>query len=191
MVNRQFQKSHWGTVKDWWMGLGNPWKTLFLENLEMEYDDPMANIHRVFSLEELDLSRSEIRDLSPLKYFGNLRYLDLSMTDIDDLTPLEDLVNLQELHFTGSKNLDVSQLSRIPNLEVLDLSYPETPPVNFDELYKLDQLKAFYGNGCSLNSIAEFVALDQLEVLCLYFNIIPAKELRAFKELYPDCKVMC
>ena len=47
---------------------------------------------------KLDLYRSEISDLSPLKELTNLTWLDLGSNQITDVSPLKGLTNLESLY---------------------------------------------------------------------------------------------
>jgi Leucine-rich repeat (LRR) protein len=62
-------------------------------------------------LRVLDLSGTQVRDLSPLSSLRNLRTLKLSRTDISDLVPLAGLQNLEFLSLDSTPASDLNSLA--------------------------------------------------------------------------------
>jgi len=70
----------------------------------------------------LNLSKTKIRDLSPLSGLTDLEYLDLSLTDVSNLEPLSGLTNLKTLDLGGCWRVrDISPLAKFEKLESLKL----------------------------------------------------------------------
>ena len=72
-------------------------------------------------LEELDLSGTNITDITPLKDLAKLKILLLYGTNIADITPLKDLVKLERLNLSATKITDLTPLKDLANLERLYL----------------------------------------------------------------------
>jgi internalin A len=66
----------------------------------------------------LDLSGTQVSDLSPLARLENLKLLNLSGTPVSDLSPLARLENLKLLYLDGTQVADLSPLARLPKLRI-------------------------------------------------------------------------
>lgn len=146
-----------------------------------------AGLHDVT---ELDASCLPIRSVENFRYFEKLRYLDLSLTDVCDLSALAALPQLEELHLTFHQGFDIASLKEIETLKRLDISYPRHRPYNLGEISYLDNLEELYANGCGVNTMAHFVPLEKLQVLTVSFNSIPEAEVQAFRALMPGCALL-
>jgi internalin A len=75
-------------------------------------------------LEELDLKKTSIADISELSKLRNLIALDLSSNiTLVDISPLANLKKLEVLNLNGDSGIDsISSLSKLSNLRVLILS---------------------------------------------------------------------
>lgn len=141
-------------------------------------------------IKELDCSRTEIEDLSPLRMLPYLEILDLSNTRIKDFTSIMYLANLKELNACFCYPFDLDILITLPHLKVLDISYPKLPFQKFDALSDLEQLQEGYFNACNIDTVAHFMTMSNIDILSLPFNPIPRDELDAFRDLTPDCKLI-
>ena len=110
---------------------------------------------------ELDLNRSGISDLKPIKElsssqllylrgtqisdietimgFKSLQGLDLSNTQVRNLEPIKGLRNLQFLYLRGTQVSDLEPIKGLSNLELLDLS--DTKVGNLEHIEELSSLK--------------------------------------------------
>ncbi len=117
--------------------------------------------------EDLDLSYSSIRDLSPLKGQTALRTLNLSQTKVADLSPVADLSGLEHISLAGTPVTDLAPLSMLTSLQSLDLG--GTPTKDFSPLSRLVSLQVLSlarTNGYSHFSLGDlagkFLNIDQL-----------------------------
>lgn len=67
----------------------------------------------------LDISNSEIKDLTGMEHFTSLYYFTATNNEISDLTPLKNLTGLQTLVLRDNKISDFSPLSNIQNLKTV------------------------------------------------------------------------
>jgi Leucine Rich repeats (2 copies) len=72
-------------------------------------------------IDELDLSGTPLRDLSPLQVLTALRSLDLGGTQVTDLSPLKSMTGLQSLDLGGTQVTNLSPLKSITALQRLVL----------------------------------------------------------------------
>ena len=64
----------------------------------------------------LDLSDTQVRDLTPLSQLRSLRELKLTNSKVVDLSPLQSLPHLSRLHLAGMAIEDAELLSDFPQL---------------------------------------------------------------------------
>lgn len=84
----------------------------------------------------LELSKSEITDLAPLKGLTNLQSLYVSATQVSDLAPLKGLTNLQRLEITSTQVSDLAPLKGLTNLRVLCLRHTQVSKEQIAALQK-------------------------------------------------------
>ena len=94
------------------------------------------------TLISIDLSYTNVRDLSPIKGLKNLSALNLSHTQVSDLTPLGALKNLSFLNLCGTQVSDVSPLRKLQ--KVTELHLGDTQVRDFTPLKDLKKLRNLY-----------------------------------------------
>jgi internalin A len=136
--------------------------------------------------------KNNIKDISFIKDFANIRTLFLSANRITDISPLEHLSGcLSNLSFDENKKLvDITPLKGMKNLERLNLSYTSihdlSPLVGLKNLKKLDlscckvQINNLY---LLMNSI-------NLEELKIHSSKIPPEQFEKLQKTFPKCKII-
>ncbi len=81
-------------------------------------------------LTSLDLSGSDVSDLTFLQSATNLEELDLSDTQVSDISALSSLTSLEELDLSNTQVEDISPLSELTNLKKLDLSNTQVSDIS-------------------------------------------------------------
>ncbi len=76
---------------------------------------------------KLDLSGTDISDLTPIGGLKNLKTLFVYNTKIPDLTPISGLTNLTWLSVDNTKISDLTPISGLKNLTTLSVSYTKIP----------------------------------------------------------------
>jgi Leucine-rich repeat (LRR) protein len=89
-------------------------------------------------LQSLNLSRTKVTDLEPLKGLTALQF-NLSLTKFTDLGPLKELGALQSLYLSGTNLTDIEPLKGLTALELLDLS--GTNVTDLGPVYDLPHLR--------------------------------------------------
>lgn len=176
-------------LQAWWLSLSPAWQEVLIEALELEHDFGLSDLEYIFTIRELHCVG--LHDLSPLYYLPHLENLYLSHCKVSDYSPLRALLNLKELHLTYCNDPDVGLLVGLTHLEVLDISYPLGELHHQEDLIHLRQLKEIYLNACKMESLAPLLALDRLELACMYFNPIGPFEVKSFQAIRTDCQLMC
>ncbi|MEM6344458.1 MAG: leucine-rich repeat domain-containing protein [Bacteroidota bacterium] len=175
-------------LQAWWHTLSSAWQKVIIQALDLEQGFGLNDLEYIFTIEELHCVG--LADLSPLYYLPQLQCLHLSHCQVADYSPLRALPNLRELHLTYGNNPDVGLLVGLQKLEVLDISYPSGELLHQEDLIHLKQLKEVYLNACRMETLRPLLALDQLEIACMYFNPIRAHEVQNFQNIRRDCRLM-
>ena len=136
-------------------------------------DDPITGFEMAF-LSELDVTNSNISDLTGLELATNLTSLDLSNNNILDVSALAGLTRLTELNLDRNSISDLSALSgalsNLTNLGELHLSYNSISDIApLSGLTNLRRLRLSYN---SISDIAPLSGLTNLTSLWLSNNSI-------------------
>jgi Leucine-rich repeat (LRR) protein len=134
---------------------------LDLSSTQISDITPLSNL---VNLTNLDLSFTQVSDITPLLNLSNLTTLDLKSTQISDITPLSNLVNLTNLDLSSTQVSDITPLSNLVNLKTLDLSFTQvsnvTPLLNLVNLTILVLKSTQVSDVTSLSSLFNLTALD-------------------------------
>ncbi len=197
-------------LENWWEGLASLWKNIFLDNAGMDTNPDRKALHKIsylktltidsadihglhplnelYFLSELNIHRTYITDIDPLRNNKALKRLSITETPISGLMPLAELRELVELDISNTGISDIDVLSNLDNLQVLKLSgIPIKKIKPLSNLYRLHTLDISSTNVRSLRSIEE---LYQLELLICYNTRLKERRVESFKSQHPDCKVV-
>lgn len=119
-----------------------------------------ASLSRLRNLRELDLSHTEISDISILSEMTALTYINLDFSKVEDLSPLTYLVNLTHLIISNTQVSTIEPILKLDKIEFLSLS--NTKIKNIDSISELSNLKNLSVNGTSIESISEIRSLKNL-----------------------------
>ena len=115
-------------------------------------------------LEVLDLTGSDINDVTPLAALTSLRSLNLTRTSVIDLNPLASLPELHSLSLSRTLVSDVRPLASLSKLEKLDLSRTQVsdvrPLASLIRLQKLDLSNTLVNDVGPLASLRRLKKLD-------------------------------
>lgn len=75
------------------------------------------------NLQDLDLHRTIVSDISTLKHLKELRKLDLYQMTVSDVSPLKNLTKLRYLDLERTPVEDISPISSLKKLWYLNLNY--------------------------------------------------------------------
>jgi len=120
-------------------------------------------LRALVKLKKLYLHDSQISNLEPLTSLTSLRELRLSRTRVSSLRPVAVLTNLQKLWVDGTKVTNLEPLRNLIGLELLDLGY--TPVTNIEPLRGLTNLKMLWlpaTQACELENLRNLVNLQEL-----------------------------
>jgi Leucine Rich repeats (2 copies) len=138
--------------------------TAFL-NLSRTQVSDLSSLSSLTQLQYLNLSRTQISDLSSLSSLTQLQYLNLSGTQISDLSSLSSLTQLQYLNLSRTQVSDLSLLSSLTQLQYLNLS--ETQISDLSPLSSLTQIWGLHLESIKSKDFTPLVKLTQNILLIL------------------------
>lgn len=118
------------------------------KNLYLEGDNALDQILGLDCVNNLDFASTNIKDISSVKQFSNLKKLSLFLTDVEDISPISELENLEELNLGFTNVSDISSLSNLNNLKIIKADY--TKISDFSPIYNLTQLEELYAWGSEI-----------------------------------------
>ena len=105
---------------------------------------PLGAVAELPALRKLDLSRSQVQDLSPLRNLVNLRRLLLTGTPVADLAPLAMLGRLEELSVRETQVTDLAPLAMLAGLRALDIGDTQVTDLTpLNDLHNLRTVSAY------------------------------------------------
>ncbi len=171
-------------LQGWWSQLSYEWQSIFKRRLGITADSiTIDDIKNMTSIDALDLSDNRyIRTIEPLAELSALKTLDLSGTDITDLTPIRNLTGLVELDISGTTVTDLTPLKysdkltrlvlagtpvndltvvgQMPGLETLDIS--RTGVLDISPLSACTSLKYLHMEAAPVSDLQPLAALTSL-----------------------------
>jgi hypothetical protein len=113
------------------------------------------------AVRRLDLSDTQVANLTPLESLTKLQQLDLSDTQVANLTPFESLAKLQQL----DRLRDLAALEGLAQLQQLDLSHTQIGDIaSFEGLTGLQQLYFWNAPVANLASLQDLAGLQRLDL---------------------------
>lgn len=151
-------------------------------------EDKAITIADAEKVTSLDCSRSDegiwydIRDITELSCFTQLKDLDLGNNFVDDLTPLENLVYLERLDLYGNPVENLSPLAGLTQLKNLNLN--ESSVENISPLSSLEQLEYLNLDMTSVEDLSALAGMKHLKEIQLSYTLVKdASVLGTLKEL--------
>jgi Leucine-rich repeat (LRR) protein len=136
-------------------------------------------------VDELDMSATPLKDLSPVHTLTALRILHLSRTAVSDLSPLRGLTGLEALTLASTNVSDLSALRTATNLEHLVLT--STKVRDLSPLQGLTALRDLYAAFTQVTDLSVVQFLTALETLDLtetqITDVSPLSSLAALQTL--------
>jgi hypothetical protein len=149
-------------------------------------DDDIKQIEQMWLLESLNLSNTQISDLtrlSGLAKLENLNALTLSLTQINDITPLSEFTNLRNLNLNDNNINDLKSLSELTNLRNLRLMNNSIN--NLSPLSKLTNLTLLDLENNEINDLTPLYGLKNPLSMWLRNNPITLAQVRALQAVLP------
>jgi internalin A len=138
-------------------------------------------------LAELELARTKVTDLAPIRSMIHLRLLRINETRIRDLSPVAGLTALQELWADRTPIANLAPLANLVALTTLEANH--TAIADLAPLGKLPKLRDLGLSETRVKSLAPIRGMQSLAFLSLTKGAVPASEIAVFQKSAPDCRV--
>ena len=136
--------------------------SLISSRLDIVKPDAIETFSRI---RRLNLSESNVSDISDLSALTTLTWLDLSDNRVVDLQPLEQLTRLRYLKLSGNQIVDLSPLQSLTNLEVLFLDRNEVSDLGaLGRLERLRYLVLTNNDVTDVRTLANLYALERVDL---------------------------
>ncbi len=136
-------------------------------NISATNIEDLSPISRLKNLKILRANQLKINSLEFLRDLKDLEELSLEYTNIDNISPIASLKKLKNLSLTGNKKIvDINSLSELENLKELYLQGTG--------IYRKDQIQSILHMRFSVLSVNEILR-SQAEVLAISSDIDPPK----------------
>ncbi|MFR0575356.1 InlB B-repeat-containing protein, partial [Bifidobacterium boum] len=140
--------------------------TLFLLGTQVS-DVTLSSVAKLAKLTSLDLSDTQVSNVSSLEKLANLGGLGLSYTQVSDVSPLAKLEKLTLLDLSNTRVSDVSALAKLTDLVGLNLNDTQvsdvSPLAELTSLWDLDLSKTQVADVSALAKLANLYKLDLSE----------------------------
>jgi hypothetical protein len=134
----------------------------------------------------------QIKDISGLEHFKNLKILDLSFQNVSDISPLTGLTNLTSLSLGGNPVADIAPLSGMVNLRSLTLF--NCAANDYSALSALTNLDFLMIDYSSITDLSPLSGLTQLAYLSISYtqvtDVSPLAGLTSLRRLFlAECPI--
>jgi hypothetical protein len=138
-----------------------------------------GSIAQLTALPRLDLSGTQVSDLTPIAELTALTTLSLHRTPVSDLTPIAELTALTMLDLSSTQVSDITPIAELTALTMLDLTSTQVSDITpIAQLTALTRLNLNNTQVSDLTPIAELTALTWLNL-----NSTQVSDLRPLKFL--------
>ena len=136
-------------------------------------------LNELSELQSLNISGTNVGDLTPLRNSNKLKVLKASNTRIDDLTPLKYDILLEELDIAHTDVSNLAVLDILNKLEKLNISFTQ---VNTLDAVKLCPNMAYLAaEGCKINTLQPLTELNN--IVSLNISGTPIRDLSPISHL--------
>ncbi len=143
--------------------------TLSCVDIDLSQAD-LSQLSQLPSLQTLDLSYTNLTNISALSTLTSLQVLGLDGNNLTRVTDIDDLPNLQELYLRGNALTDVSTLSRLTKLQALELGFNAITTIpSLTSMTALERLGLEYN---AITDVAPLSGRTSLKSLDLEYNAI-------------------
>ena len=149
------------------LDIGNEWSPQIPQEVQVR---DLTGIGYFINLRELLAAFNNIDDISPLSGLSQLREINLGGTPVGDISVLAGLTNLENLTLFGGRFRNISPLSGLKSLRSLHLG--GIPLVDLSPLAGLTNIDHLYAGRCGIEDIGALAGMTNMYRLELSDNYI-------------------
>lgn len=187
---------------EWWESLSFTWTSYFKSKIGLIDQDSveLEALYKISTIDSIDLSGNQyVRDLESIQVLRDLKFLDISNTQIVELSPISNITFLSHLNIANTPTKDIQFIKYSDRLTYLDISNTEindiselnnlkslttlralqTPILSFGVLNSFESLKNLNLSGSGFNNLSNIQELSHLAELDISSNYLINFELLA------------
>ena len=149
------------------LALSNDWMPQIPQEIQIR---DLTGIEHFINLRELEAMFNAIVDINPLSGFSLLTRLELGGNAVGDISALAGLTRLESLSLFGNRTRDISPLSGLTSLRSLHLG--GIPLYDLSLLAGLTKMDHLYAGGCGIEDIGALAGMTNMYLLELSNNYI-------------------
>lgn len=150
----------------WWNELSFEWQGIFRRQANLVDSVDLAGIKKITGIDSLNLAKNRyLQNIEPLSQLPGLRYLNISSSQITDLTPIRNLTELVYLDISRTAVSNVFPLRYSMNLRHLNMQHTRVTDVSaVANLESLEYLSMASVRATDFSTLASLENLKQLDV---------------------------
>ncbi|NFB58150.1 DUF5050 domain-containing protein [Clostridium botulinum] len=165
--NYDYAKDYYNNLKDRDFKLNVPIEfkdKVFEELVRKEINKPSGYIYPtdLENIKELDFHNAHIEKLNGIENMTALEKLNLSGTDIKDISLLKFLINLKEVNISNTSISDITALKNSIYIRYLNLN--ETNVTTLQVIEKFQYIERLYVSGTKINTVPQLSSLLELDL---------------------------
>ena len=153
-------------MTNWWNEMSYEWQSLFRKLTNKTDSVGLSDIREMEAITEINLANNQyIQNIEPLARLTNLQRLNISGTQVSDLTPIRNLTELQEVDASRSAITDIAVLkyaSKITKLNIEGTNVSDLSVVK--KMPDLQMLKARATKVSDLAGLIDLTSLTNVDV---------------------------
>lgn len=152
----------------WWNQLPVYWRALLVEQSGISKNPGTEELHQLINLERLNLSGiGYLKDMLPVSRLYNLQQISISGTEIIDLQPISALSDLRRLDISNTRISDLKAVEQLFQLQELNIE--NTAVQSLEVLKGIQSLKIIHADGSQIKRETVMQLKDQLpQTLVIY-----------------------
>jgi hypothetical protein len=156
------------SLQTWWTNLDENLKNFIRSRIDSISEPPQTEtLHQIIFTESVNLSgQKSITSLEGFQQLINLKKLDISGTEISDLSPLSGITQLNELTLSKTPVVDLGPIGHNANLITLDIQY--TKVSSLDSIVALQHLELIKADSSGISQEEALAFMRANSSLLLY-----------------------
>jgi hypothetical protein len=156
------------SLQTWWTHLNENLKNFIRSRIDSITEPPQTEtLHQIIFTESVNLSgQKSINSLEGFQQLINLKKLDISGTEVSDLSPLSGITQLNELNVSNTPVVNISPLGQNANLKMLDVQ--NTKVNSLDSIVGLQHLELIMADSSAITQEEALTFMRANKALLLY-----------------------
>ena len=198
-------------LQSWWIDLNDAWQSVFHDHLKMDeqpspeqlqalvdlttvtindnsFIQNLNPLHLFVRLEELNVSKTAVNDISPITTLSNIRVLNLPNNPISELVTIDQLTKLEELNIENTSVEDLELVETLARIRILNIA--GTKIKSLKPIRDLQNLEKLFINNTDIKSLKSIAKMEHLKIIRCYNTKLKASKVEGYKSAHPGVEVV-